>query len=172
MTDRFDVQAEIDKLMRADLLVLQFPIWWFSAPAILKGWLDRVFVYGLYSSSRRYDTGLFKGKTAFLSVTAGGPESSFGHDGRNGDIQLVLWPLNFTLHYMGYSVLPHHAVFGVDPKTISPETLEHHTDGFRQKLRSVPAEEPLKFNSWSDWDETGRLKPSAPWYNHFIRVVK
>ncbi|QWW72396.1 NAD(P)H-dependent oxidoreductase [Rhizobium sp. WYJ-E13] len=167
-----DVQAEIDKLSRADLLILQFPIWWFAAPAILKGWLDRVFVYGLYSSRRRYDAGLFKGKKAFVSVTAGGPETSFRHDGRNGDIDLVLWPVNFTLHYMGYSVLPQHAVFGVDAKLGPPEGLSACAEALRQKLQRVSNEEPLKFNGWSDWDESGRLKPSAPWYNHFIRVVK
>src|SRR5689334_11951689 len=35
-----DIQAEIDKLVRCDLLILQFPLWWFSTPAILKGWID------------------------------------------------------------------------------------------------------------------------------------
>lgn len=166
------MQAEIDKLKRADLLILQFPIWWFATPAILKGWLDRVFVYGLYSSRRRYDAGLFKGKKAFVSVTAGGPETSFRHDGRNGDIDLVLWPVNFTLHYMGYSVLPQHAVFAVDAKSGSPESLAACTEELRKKLQAVPDEAPLKFNEWSDWDDSGRLKPSAPWYSHFIRVVK
>lgn len=167
-----DVQAEIDKLMKADLLVLQFPIWWFAAPAILKGWLDRVFVYGLYSSRQRYDAGLFKGKKAFVSVTAGGPETSFRHDGRNGDIELVLWPINFTLYYMGYTVLQHYAVFGVDPNTMSAVTLDTCSAGLRRKLQNISTDDPLKFNCWNDWDESGRLKPSAPWYNHFIRVVK
>lgn len=41
-----DVKAEIEKLLWADLLILQFPLWWFTMPAILKGWVDRVFAYG------------------------------------------------------------------------------------------------------------------------------
>ena len=41
-----DVRAEIDKLLWADALILQFPLWWFAMPAILKGWVDRVFAYG------------------------------------------------------------------------------------------------------------------------------
>src|SRR5258708_17492353 len=41
-----DVGAEIEKLQWADALILQFPLWWFTMPAILKGWVDRVFVYG------------------------------------------------------------------------------------------------------------------------------
>lgn len=39
-----DVQEQLDHLLWADLLVLQFPLWWFGMPAILKGWMDRVFV--------------------------------------------------------------------------------------------------------------------------------
>src|SRR4029077_2141533 len=39
-------QAEIDKLDRADLLLVQYPMWWYQPPAILKGWLDRVLTYG------------------------------------------------------------------------------------------------------------------------------
>ncbi|NNH29045.1 NAD(P)H-dependent oxidoreductase, partial [Rhizobium sp. SEMIA 4085] len=41
-----DVKTEIDKLLWADMLILQFPLWWFSMPAILKGWVERVYAYG------------------------------------------------------------------------------------------------------------------------------
>lgn len=40
------MKVEINKLLWADVLILQFPLWWFSMPAILKGWVDRVFAYG------------------------------------------------------------------------------------------------------------------------------
>src|SRR3982751_5796187 len=36
-----DIQAELDKLLWCDFLILQFPLWWFSVPAIMKGWIDR-----------------------------------------------------------------------------------------------------------------------------------
>lgn len=53
-----DIQAELDKVLWCDLLILQFPLWWFSVPAIMKGWIDRVFVNGrIYGSGRRFDTG-------------------------------------------------------------------------------------------------------------------
>lgn len=41
-----DIRREQDKLPRADTLVVQFPLWWFGPPAILKGWFDRLFVQG------------------------------------------------------------------------------------------------------------------------------
>jgi hypothetical protein len=34
------------------MLILQFPLWWFSMPAILKGWIDRVFAYGVAAGAR------------------------------------------------------------------------------------------------------------------------
>ncbi|OOW83173.1 NAD(P)H oxidoreductase [Xanthomonas axonopodis pv. clitoriae] len=41
-----DVAAEHARLDRADALVLVFPIYWWSFPALLKGWIDRVFTLG------------------------------------------------------------------------------------------------------------------------------
>jgi putative NADPH-quinone reductase len=47
-----EVLAEIEKIQRADLVIVQFPLWWFGMPAILKGWMDRAFVYGgLYAGA-------------------------------------------------------------------------------------------------------------------------
>lgn len=46
-----DISAEQDKLRWADALILQFPLWWFSMPAILKGWVDRVYAYDLLTAS-------------------------------------------------------------------------------------------------------------------------
>ncbi|HXJ42731.1 MAG TPA: NAD(P)H-dependent oxidoreductase, partial [Bryobacteraceae bacterium] len=41
-----ELQAEMDKLDWCDTLIFQFPIWWLGMPAILKGWIDRVFAVG------------------------------------------------------------------------------------------------------------------------------
>ena len=73
-----DVKREIDRLERADLVVFQFPIWWHSVPAMLKGWMDRVFISGgLYTSTMRYDKGYFKGRRAICSVHQWCSESFF-----------------------------------------------------------------------------------------------
>jgi NAD(P)H dehydrogenase (quinone) len=62
-----DIAGEIEKLLWCDLLILQFPLWWFSVPAIMKGWIDRVFVNGaIYGSGRRYDTGGLNGRRAMV----------------------------------------------------------------------------------------------------------
>src|SRR5699024_10108284 len=102
------VERTIEQLERADLIILQFPLWWWSTPAILKGWLDRVFVWGrIYSSQVRYhDQGHSRGKQALISTTTGAPAVAFGPDGRCGDLDLVLWHIHFSLSYVGFTVLP------------------------------------------------------------------
>src|SRR5688572_25262895 len=85
-----EVQRNVENLLWADLVVLQFPLWWFGMPAILKGWMDRVFVYGkLYSSSRRFHSGMCAGKRAMLSVTAGSSKDACAPDGKEGDTRLI-----------------------------------------------------------------------------------
>ena len=48
-----DVESEQRKLLAADALIMQFPLWWFSMPAILKGWVDRVFAIRRRRSARQ-----------------------------------------------------------------------------------------------------------------------
>jgi NAD(P)H dehydrogenase (quinone) len=82
-----EIEAEIRKLEACDLLVLQFPLWWFGLPAMLKGWVDRVLAMGrTYGYGAIYETGKFKGKRALLSLTTGGPEEAYRKGGFNGDI--------------------------------------------------------------------------------------
>jgi putative NADPH-quinone reductase len=49
-----DIAAEVAKLARAELVMLSFPMFWFSVPAILKGWIDRVLLSGLCYGGRRF----------------------------------------------------------------------------------------------------------------------
>ena len=64
-------------------------------PAILKGWLDRALVYGdVYTSKKRYDHGRFRGRRAMLSLATGAFEESYTFNGRNADIDLLLWPIS------------------------------------------------------------------------------
>ena len=80
-----DIQAELDKLLWADLLILNFPIYWFSVPAILKGWFDRVLVSGVcYGGKRFYDQGGLAGKKALVSLTLGGRQHMFGEGAVHG----------------------------------------------------------------------------------------
>lgn len=171
-----DVQREIDGLLWADLVVLQFPLWWFGMPAILKGWMDRVFVYGtLYSGRRRFHAGVCRGKRAMLSVTTGSSAEACMYNGQEGDTRLIIWPIQYALHYVGFTVLEPNLITGVreshpeEDAAAQHRYLEAQLRNYRlrlTKLESIPA---VLFNSQDDWDERRKLKPTAPVYSPFIR---
>ncbi|MEM7636462.1 MAG: NAD(P)H-dependent oxidoreductase [Pseudomonadota bacterium] len=159
-----EIQTEIGNLERADLIILQFPLWWHGPPAILKGWMDRVFVNGgLYTSRMRYGTGYFKGKRALVSVTTGAPRKAFGPGSRGGDFETMLWPVHYSLHYMGFSVLPPFVSYGVqghgysyeDQDSLHSRLAQNLTD-WRLRLSTLDEAEPIRFQGWNDWDDDGK----------------
>ncbi|MCI3206046.1 MULTISPECIES: NAD(P)H-dependent oxidoreductase [Pandoraea] len=115
-TQRADIAREQDKLRWADTVIFQFPLWWFSMPAIMKGWFDRVYAFGFaygvgeHSDSHwgdRYGEGSMAGKRAMLMVTTGGWDSHYSARGINGPIEDVLFPIQHgMLFYPGFDVLP------------------------------------------------------------------
>lgn len=158
-----EVAAEIGNLERADLVILQFPLWWHGPPAILKGWMDRVFVSGgLYTGRMRYDTGYFRGRRAIVSVTTGAPRAAFGPGSRGGDFETMLWPVQYSMHYMGFSVLPPFISFGVqghgysyEDQSSLEERLRTNLEAWASRLSELETAEPLRFPGWSDWNEDG-----------------
>lgn len=102
-----DISAELAKIAWADHIIFQFPLWWFSTPAILKGWLDRVLVKGFaYDAGKTFDDGLLKGKTASLVVTTQSPESAYQANGlHQATINTFLHHIHHTLHFVGIKTL-------------------------------------------------------------------
>ncbi len=107
------VGAHLAKLQDADLLVLSFPVWWFSMPAILKGWIDQVFLlsaifgggYGIF------DEGGMTNKKAMMLLTTGGVEASFAPGassapGGYGDLNDFLYHVHRGMfEFVGYDVV-------------------------------------------------------------------
>lgn len=171
-----EIKEEIARLDEADLVILQYPMWWHLPPAVLKGWFDRVFVYGeVYASKRRFETGRFAGKRAMLSLTVGTSPETYAHDGRSGDISLLLWPVNFTLAYVGFEVLSPFVAYGVEAGLRYSDAsevearLKQAASDLATRLKTVEDEEVIPFNRMSDWGEDGRIKPSADAFSPFIR---
>lgn len=119
-----DVRAEQEKLLWADTIIFQFPLWWYAMPAILKGWVDRVFTshfaYGVGEHSdakygERFGEGTLAGRKALLSVTIGGAAPHYAARGVNGPIDDLLFPIQHgILFYPGIEPLPPFVVYGSD----------------------------------------------------------
>ncbi|AJO78224.1 NAD(P)H-dependent oxidoreductase [Pseudomonas chlororaphis] len=148
-----DIRQELDKLLWADLLILNFPIFWFSAPAMLKGWIDRVLVSGVcYGGKRFYDQGGLAGKKALVSVTLGGREHMFGEGAIHGPLEDMLRPiLRGTLAYVGFEVLQPFVAWHVP--YISEQARGEFLERYRQRLEGLDAERPLVFPRLAQFDE-------------------
>ena len=138
-----DIQPEIEKLEWCDMLIWQFPLWWFGVPAALKGWVDRVFVMGrVYGGGKIYDNGVFKGKKAMLSFTTGGPAPAYKKGGFNGDIEAILRPIHRgMLQFVGFDVLAPNIVYG--PARLSDEERRQALASYASRLQSITDEPPI-----------------------------
>ncbi|MCX6223046.1 MAG: NAD(P)H-dependent oxidoreductase [Bacteroidia bacterium] len=138
-TDSFsnDLKTEMDKLVWCDLLIFNFPLWWFGLPAILKGWVDRVFAMGLVYGDGRgvYENGTFKEKTAFVTMTTGGPEIAYTATS-NGDPAVILFPIHHGMFYFaGMTVLP--PFISWSPARMSQEERIAELDRYKSYLMSI-----------------------------------
>lgn len=148
-----DIVREQQKLLWADAVILQFPLWWFSMPAILKGWVERVFAYGFgygvgeHSDTRwgdRYGEGTLAGKRAMLVVTAGGWESHYGPRGINGPMDDVLFPIHHgILYYPGFDVLPPFVVHRTG--TMDSARFEAVSEALGHRLDALATTPPIAF---------------------------
>lgn len=148
-----DIAAEQEKLRWADTVIFQFPLWWFSMPAIMKGWFDRVyangFAYGVgehndHHWGDRYGEGTLAGKRAMLVVTTGGWESHYAPRGINGPIEDLLFPIQHgMLFYPGFSVLPPLVLYRVQKS--AQERYAGWCTALAQRLDRLAQDQPIAF---------------------------
>lgn len=101
-----EIARHLELVLGADMLILSFPLWWFSMPAITKGWIDRVFVMGgvFGGDYGILDEAALHGRKALVAATTGGPEEAFKPDGTFGDIRSFLFHIHHgTFRFVGYS---------------------------------------------------------------------
>lgn len=145
------LESELRKLEAADLLVFSFPLWWFAMPAILKGWVDRVFAYGrLYGRGRWYDSGTRLGKHAFVLITTGSGPELYADNGLHTPLESVLAPLyhgvfwfnGFSTHAPFVSWSPAHIGQGEREKELA--RLRTRLEGFwEEKTMEPPSTAPF-----------------------------
>lgn len=144
-----DVVAEQEKLRGADAVIVQFPLWWYGMPAILKGWFDRVFVSGFAfgkdtstGQRLRFEQGPFLGKRALAVVTVGDRPGSIGPRGKSGELsELLFGLLHGTFAYTGMSALKPWALPSADFTDDDGSVLRSLTT----RLDTLFTEEPIPY---------------------------
>ncbi|USD59620.1 NAD(P)H-dependent oxidoreductase [Vibrio sp. SCSIO 43140] len=100
---KIDIEAEQQAMIKADVIVLQFPFYWYSMPALLKKWMDDVFSFN-FAYGPEGDK--LKGKDFILSLTVGGPEESYDPLGYNHfTIEEMLRPMQQTAYLAGMNYI-------------------------------------------------------------------
>jgi len=94
-----DVEAEQEKLLAHQVIALQFPFYWYSTPALMKEWLDLVWLHG-FAYGKGGDK--LKGKQLFVACTTGGPAQAYHRRGYNRfTMEEFLRPLEQTAALCG-----------------------------------------------------------------------
>lgn len=164
-----DIRREQGKITAADLVVVQFPLWWYGMPAILKGWFDRVFTNGFAfgvrddaGRIRKYGDGALTGKALLAVVAAGDRASSLGPRGISGDLVDTLWPLlHGTAHYTGMRPLRPHLVASAD--RVDDTLIESERSRLRRRLAGIGSESAVEYRTLrsGDYDADHVLLPDV-----------
>lgn len=126
-----DILREQDRVVRADLLLFQFPLWWYAPPAIVKGWADRVLTHGFaYTDEAMFDKGLLRGKCAMLAITTGGTREELDADAEfTGSVEAILRPFGGgVLQFTGMRLAQPFVAYAPASRTADERErmLEHH----------------------------------------------
>jgi NAD(P)H dehydrogenase (quinone) len=138
-----DVARHVELLRSTDLLVMVQPLWWFSLPAMAKGWIDRVFVNGLAYEYPGYEpwTGPLDHVRAMAVFTSSYEREEFEPGGRAGPVEAVLHPLLWgTFAYCGMQVLEAFIAYAAD--SVGDATREGYLAALRERLVSVRGGQP------------------------------
>ena len=88
---KIDADSEQKKLEKADIIVLQFPLFWYGMPSIMNKWMEDTFKHGWSHGSKGNK---LQNKKVIVSFTAGAPEEAYHKDGLMGhEIEDYLPPI-------------------------------------------------------------------------------
>jgi NAD(P)H dehydrogenase (quinone) len=129
-----DVRVEMDHVRRADVISFVAPVWWISTPAILKGWIDRVFLFGFsygYGPDKKVQ-GLLSGKQGLVFSSSGSTTKEFEDTGKMAAIR-TMWGIG-TIQFCGLELLDHLHFAPVGSRS-SPEMIEGYLEQVRATAR-------------------------------------
>jgi len=133
---RFDIDVDVEqkRLLAHDVILFQFPLFWYSTPSIIKEWQDLVLEHGFAYGS---NGDKLAGKRMMLAVTAAGPEDAYTHKGfQHYPIRTFLTPLEQTARLCSMQ-FPAPYVLYSSLKAPGDGMLEKHVRAYRQLLEAI-----------------------------------
>ncbi|OCY53809.1 NAD(P)H-dependent oxidoreductase [Acinetobacter pittii] len=115
---KIDVSAEQEALLRHDTIILQYPMFWFNMPAILKLWFDEVFTYQFAYGSQGDK---LKDKKVIISMTVGQKEADMVND-RENLIDSFLKAVQYSIQYTQMQLSATYLLYDVSPLSGNPES--------------------------------------------------
>ncbi|MEC3605656.1 NAD(P)H-dependent oxidoreductase [Bacillus glycinifermentans] len=129
-----DILTEQQYISWADVITFIYPIWWTGLPAIMKGYIDRVFSYGFaYKYEAGVQHGLLKGKKAVIINTQG--KSHHEYQALGMDKALRLTSDRGIFEYCGFEVIHHAFLESVPVSTL--EKREHWLNEIEELMKSI-----------------------------------
>ena len=131
---KINVETEQQRLREHDVIVLQFPLYWYSTPSLLKEWQDLVLAYGFAYGP---GGGELAGKLCLLAVTAGDSADVYHENGLSGfRLRALLSPLEQTANSCRMRFLPPFVLFSA-LDAHSDKRIEQHVAAYTQLLSAL-----------------------------------
>lgn len=130
-----DVEKEQRLIEQHSHLILQFPLYWFNCPPLLKKWLDEVFTYGwAYGSTSGHK---LKDRKFALAVSAGISQEDFAQGSRYAySLQQILLPFEMTAKYVQADYASFYPFYGAE-LNLTAERVEDNAKGYIEFLHSL-----------------------------------
>ncbi|MBX2839838.1 MAG: NAD(P)H-dependent oxidoreductase [Gammaproteobacteria bacterium] len=140
--NNINVEKEQTRLLEHNIIVFQFPLFWYSSPALIKQWQDLVLEYGFAYGPN--GTSLV-GKSLALAITAGGPEDAYTHTGyQKHELRTFLTPLEQTAKLCGMHFMLPYVLYST--LVVNDDTIEAHVNGYIRYLNELKSN-PEPFDS-------------------------
>lgn len=131
------IDSEQQRIESSDLLILQFPMYWFSVPGLMKNYIDQVFRPGFAYPGTFSQSPLHNGRQVLFSVTTQSDEAAFSEQGPNGSVVNNLFHLATAFRFMGFRI--RHPLVLYDAHQVTSTVLRQHIKNGSARARNNQA---------------------------------